>query len=258
MLCKLPFLSLLLVCITVICLTVTTVVNAQEEIIDEYTNPYYSIQIVRDIRFSSVFMRIRGKMVDGFGLAAYNYIHAYYPTYIEIDSPGGKMEEMFTLGKTVFLWDIPIWVKRGTICSSACGFLLLYADKIKIDGIVSFHTPHKLSYDPEMTLHEIAHNEISSTLYMVELFDILDVTFKFYKTIIQKTSVDTFLVILDGRELAKLRLSSDDDFIDNDIMETVNYQIWSGETLKKAVERQGNMTNAPYLHELPLGDTYEN
>ena len=150
------------------------------------------------------------------------------------------MTEVFAVGQYIRDHSLPVRIRYGENCVSACAFLSLYSPSITIDGQMSFHRPYDLGYPTDMSLYEINQLSVERTLRIVhELFDNRWNMF-LYILIDQHTDDEMLLTFRSSRELEMFRLEDPADFT-----ETINhinnlYHIVSPDELIEYSETQIN------------------
>jgi ATP-dependent protease ClpP protease subunit len=221
--------------------TANTASDATSEYIDRFVmRNQYQITVARDSS-GITYIRHEGMVGHLFSYMFITHLQRYPDIqYIEMNSPGGLMTEVFAVGQYIRDHSLPVRIRYGENCVSACAFISLYSPSITIDGQMSFHRPYDLGYPTDMSLYEINQLSVERTLRIVhELFDNRWNMF-LYILIDQHTDDEMLLTFRSSRELEMFRLEDPADFT-----ETINhinnlYHIVSPDELMEYSETQIN------------------
>lgn len=192
-----------------------TMLWAENKVLETYTqlgHDGYTISVERDPAGDKL-IRFNG----GFGPLS-GYLFQTYITsnediaYIELHSTGGILNEIGLPSILIRDRQIPVHVRPGEYCVSACAFLALYSPEIDIQGQLAFHLPYMTQFNFRHTLEDIQQNNINLTLLMTKEFYENDIILLLYYLISAQTSVDEFIVFTDNNELNKFRVENEDDF----------------------------------------------
>jgi len=173
----------------------------------------YAIMIVED-QHGRKFLRYQGDFVNHSGTVISNYI-VNFPDieYVEFNSTGGVLLEVHKPGVLLRNREIPFHVREGEVCISACAFLALYSQDIKLDGLLAFHLPYIEEFRREETLYDISQSMVERTLRMTRQFYQNDWMAILYLVIAQKSDLTTYVVFDDVDELMKFKITNKDQFM---------------------------------------------
>lgn len=139
-------------------------------------------------------VRAIGPMDQGFATAVINATKESNSAKLIIMSPGGQMDEAHLLNAFLSGKDVII---EG-YCISACAYGILSARSIEFgnSAILAFHDQYIQSWPTTLSLIEYSKLVAKDTLRMQSLLERSGIPSKtFYKTIIDITDVDRFIVI---------------------------------------------------------------
>jgi hypothetical protein len=170
------------------------------------------------------FIRVDGGFDYMFGYNLTRYINQYSPAYIELNSPGGSMDEISAPGAAISDAAIEVRVLAGEYCGSACAFLALYSPHIQSDGQIAFHLPYYVNYNYTLTLNDISHRLTQNTITNIAAFHDNNWALELYGMIARFTSdINVFMVFDTGEDLEQFRTTGPHEFVTH--MPVGNYQI---------------------------------
>jgi hypothetical protein len=154
------------------------------------------------------FIKVEGEISVNFGrnLSAFIQNNAD-SAYIELTSIGGMMDQITQAGVKIRQLSMPVVIRSGETCISACAYLALYSEDITIEGQLAFHMPYFASFNSDKTLVEISNSTVTSTLFLTRDFYRNKWAIILLYFISENTSIDTYLVFLDEEYLNAYRVS---------------------------------------------------
>jgi hypothetical protein len=162
------------------------------------------------------FIRLNGAVGESFGHNLTTLIRRNPDiAYIELYSLGGIIGELDQPGSIIRERTIPVRVREGETCISACAFLALYSPDITIHGQLAFHLSYVNYFDSDMTLYEISQSNVTySILTTRTMFDNKWSLLLFY--LISEHSDRTNFVVFDSdADLNLFRITDMSEFAAN-------------------------------------------
>lgn len=137
--------------------------------------------------------------------------------YIELFSTGGKLFEIREPGIYIRERSLPVHVRKGEYCISACAYLALFSQDIKVDGQLAFHMPYAEEFSRELTLYDVSQSTVVTTLLLTHDLFANGWALVFYLAIASVTDINNYMVFESGDELEKFRVNDVNRFIDDDL-----------------------------------------
>lgn len=180
------------------------------EIIQTIIHPAgYTITLEKDVEGESL-IRFSGRVGMHFDTVMSTMIRINVDeiSYIELSSNGGIMNEIIDAGNLIRKHEIPIVIRSGESCISACAFLSLYSPDIRIKGQLAFHMPYLEEYSRTESLYEISQKNIPITLYMVRTMYRNGWGIILHFLISINTTIETYVVFESTEELNLFRIEN--------------------------------------------------
>ena len=129
--------------------------------------------------------------------------------YIEMSGPGGVMNDMVVIMRSIKDSGLPVIVPKGKVCASACAMAAISSKHLIVDGMVLFHMGYIGGYPQDTTLHQILNVGQAMTVDIAK--DIANIGFKsnFLQHLIRYTGPDKWYVVTKARQLADCRRSEE-------------------------------------------------
>jgi hypothetical protein len=192
----------------------------------EVSNAYKFIADIDDDGLK--FIRVDGKIQPNFGMHLATFIHRNFnAAYIELSSPGGLLSEIDIVGRKIKKLSIPVVIRSGDACVSACAYLALYSKDITINGQLAFHMPYFRNFDSEMTLSEVSKSSVTNTMSLVRNMYSNGWTMILFYFISEQTSRNTYIVFLDEIYLDAYRISDEMPFDATSVTRNGKWSIFS-------------------------------
>lgn len=170
--------------------------------------PKYTISVIEQ-EPGVKYLRFEGEIVPQMNFFFNTYLLTHDPQWIELSSQGGTLSAVYSTGRLIREWGIPVVIKRGEMCMSACGFLAMYSPDITIDGLIGLHHPYRLYYDREETLEDIYDDGKLITIGMITAFYDNGWPMFLYYSLVERTDSYTYMLFKDTEEFNSYRWSPD-------------------------------------------------
>jgi len=204
--------------ITLFLLFASGISKANEpEIIEQIVMPNSYQIVVYQIDDQTTFIRYSGQIGYMSGYALDSFITKYHKSlnHIELASPGGNMVEIRDPAKSISKYGIPIKIRAGDACISACAYLALSSKDISIDGLLAFHLPFFSNYSVSDSLYDISQSTVELTIAMVDYLFENEWKMIFYHTVASNSDDRIYVVFDDEKDLNKFRFESESEFLDD-------------------------------------------
>lgn len=191
--------------------------SQENKIIDQVAAPNIYTITVYETPKETVFLRYVGRIGYMTSDMLVSMIEKYSDRldHIQLSSPGGNLRETIDPGIAIRNHEIPIKIREGDACVSACAYLALYSPDIDINGLLAFHRPYFSQYDITNSIYDISQSTVTMTISLInQFFDNGWKTFLYYT--IATESDDRIYVVFDNEdELNKYRFEDPANFMDD-------------------------------------------
>lgn len=132
--------------------------------------------------------------------------------YLEMYSNGGMLVETNEPAKRIARLGIPVVVRPGEYCVSACAYLALASPDIRLGGQLAFHLPYSGGFSLDTTLYEVSQDAVLVTLMMNRYLFEHDWKLILYFLIQSTTDSETYVVFESEEELYKFKFDDPTEF----------------------------------------------
>lgn len=133
--------------------------------------------------------------------------------YIEMHSVGGILAEINGPAVKIAERGIPVVIRPGDTCVSACAFLALYSPDITIEGQLAFHLPYHTGFDRIDTLYDIQQSMVARTVVISREFFKTGWRLILYHLIAEKSDMRNYVVFTNEVDLNLFRFEDPNDFV---------------------------------------------
>jgi hypothetical protein len=204
------FLLIFLVSITP---TFASTASTENEILETRGFPELFTITVQRTPDGTKFVRVEGTFEYMFGYNLANILDLHPDAeYLEMYSTGGNLEEMNEPAKRLASLGIPVVVRSGEYCVSACAYLALASPDIRIEGQLAFHLPYSGGFPLDTTLYEVSQDAVLVTLMMNRFLFEHDWKLILYFLIQSTTDAETYVVFESEEELYKFKFDEPEEF----------------------------------------------
>lgn len=192
-----------------------SIAQAQDTIVSTYSEPGAFVITVRETPDGVTFLRYEGEFVESTSLALATAIQITpEAAFVELNSLGGLFYTDDPASEEILARGLPVVVKAGEICASACAYTAMASPDIRIDGLLAFHLPYNGAFAKEATLYDISQSSVEMTLLMAKRMFEQGWRLVLYYNIEQNTGLDTWMVFDDSQELNRYRFTDPATFMD--------------------------------------------
>ncbi len=190
--------------------------TAQNTIISTYSNPGQFVITVQETPEGERFVRYEGDYVPMSGNALASALSTNPDiAFLEISSMGGLLAEVDRPVAEITRLGLPVVVRAGEVCASACAFMALASPDIRVEGLLAFHLPYGDGYAKETTLYDISQSSVDMTLKMSRQLFKQQWKLILYHTIQQHSGLDNWVVFMDSENLNIFRFTDPATFMDD-------------------------------------------
>jgi hypothetical protein len=216
---------------------------AQNTIISTYRGPGFEITFQQTAQGEN-FLRYEGTYVETTGVALATAIRINPNiAYLEMSSLGGALAEIEEPVTELQERGIPVVVRAGDVCASACAFMALASPDIRIEGLMAFHLPYSEVYLKEDSLYAISQSSVEMTLLMSRQLFLQGWKLTLYYNIQQNSGLDSWVVFDNSDDLDRYRFTDPATFMDT-IEATPSYYVMSTAEVMAALAAQA-VDNTP-------------
>lgn len=192
-----------------------SIAQAQDTTISTYSEPGAFVITVKETPDGVTYLRYEGDFVESTSLSLASAIKIT-PTaaYLELNSSGGLFYPDDPASAEIRIRGLPVVVKAGEICASACAYTAMASPDIRIDGLLAFHLPYNGAFAKEATLYDISQSSVEMTMLMAKRMFEQGWRLVLYYNIEQNTGLDTWMVFDDSQELDRYRFTDPATFMD--------------------------------------------
>jgi hypothetical protein len=190
------------------------VATAQNTIISTYGDPGNYTITVQKTPEGKKFVRYEGNYVPLSGAALVAAIQLTPDlAYLEISSMGGLLGEIERPVMEIERLKLPIVIRAGEVCASACAFMALASPDIRVEGLLAFHLPYNDNWAKETSIYDISQSNVEMTIKMSRQLFNQKWRLILYYTIQQNSGLDNWLVFTDTENLDYFRFTDPNDFV---------------------------------------------
>lgn len=187
------------------------VVHSIDLVSEFFINPgKFTIELKYD-NDGNTYVRYDGDFTYMTDAALNAFLEKYNPSYLELSSDGGNMDKIDLPGYTIQAMQIPVRIKRGESCVSACAFLAMYSPDIQIDGQLAFHAPYWQDIKQDSWLNRVLNITSGGTYEMYYRFKDNNYSLYLYYLIERYSNSYTFITFDSTEELNKYKVDTDLD-----------------------------------------------
>ena len=218
-------------------------VSTENEIIDTREMVgYYKVTVERTPD-GTKFARFDGDVGYLFGYSLSNLLQIHPDVeYLEMHSTGGNLDEIYAPAKVIREMGLPVVVRKGEYCVSACAYLAMASPDIRIGGQLAFHLPYFEAFSMNDTLYTVSQTAVVSTINMNRY--LFDNGWKliFYFMVQFTTDHEKFVVFESEEELDKFRYDDPTTFSENVPLDIL-FEVRTGPQISAFAQEQRKEAN---------------